>query len=206
MFAFQPVVDKVFSGALSAIFGKPFDPEKEKEEAEKKALRDVASNPIQPGWFSAISRETSPYAKEGLKNLDMNTISEDNLVKQELRKKGVNFSKQTQATQQNGYTNSVNGISVTTKNDAEPFMPPNYQQNGQTTGPNGVINNNNDQKDPNVSEYDTVPLTYQPSINHEQPVPYGDPDLNKNINRMNDIINRNNQIISDIDKEDKKKK
>ena len=206
-FAFQPVIDKIFSSVISAFVGKPYDPEKAKEEAEQKALREQATNIINPGWFSQISDELSPHAKAGLDGLDMSQISDDNLIKQELAKKGITFPKNKSSNpQQNSYTNSINGVSVTTTNGTQPYMPPNYQDNnGQYTN-GGVSVNNNGQKDPNTSDYDTIPLTYQPVIDHNNPIPYGDPGLEQTIQKTNELVQKGNKIAEDIDKLDKKKK
>ena len=203
MFIFQPVVDKLFSGVISAIFGKPYDPEKAKEAAQQEAMIDRARNPIpEPGWFSEYSRELSPKAKEGLDGLNPNSLSDKNLIKQELIKRGVNLAPQNNNTNSNNsYVNSVNGVSVTTKTDNPLYMPPGYNQANGTT--NGTATNNNGGKDPNKSEYDTIPLTYEPTISNG--VPFGDPEGEANRRRLAETVKKDDLLIKNIDKFNKKK-
>ena len=164
---------------------------------------DRARNPIpEPGWFSEYSRELSPKAKEGLDGLNPNSLSDKNLIKQELIKRGVNLAPQNNNTNSNNsYVNSVNGVSVTTKTDNPLYMPPGYNQANGTT--NGTATNNNGGKDPNKSEYDTIPLTYEPTISNG--VPFGDPEGEANRRRLAETVKKDDLLIKNIDKFNKKK-
>ena len=100
MFAFAPIVDKLFSGVTHAIFGKPYDPEEIKAEKEKEAARLAE---LYPGPSLVGSPEAAKYAG----TTDLNSLSNKNLVKQRIL--GV---KSTDADPVQGGYNNV------------PFMPP----------------------------------------------------------------------------------
>ena len=190
MAIFAPIVDKVFSGVASAIFGKPYDPDKHKEMYEAQEARKAS-------LYSGPSIAPNPAAVAGLDNLDVDKLNDDNLVKQELIKRGLakpsNVNPQQQG--QNTKWDSVNGVSVTTTNNAEPFMPPNMN-NEQ---PNGANNPNYPQgKNPNVSEYDTIPRSYVPDIGDiNAPRPYGDP-LDRT--RAEQLLQKSDKVAADIEK------
>lgn len=207
MFAFQPLVDKLFSGVISGVFGKAYDPEKAKEEAVKQANLERARNPLPPaGWFSEFSKELSTVSKDGLNNLDLSTLSDKNLIRQELEKRGVKIPQKSDNKTNNNNTNepnSVNGVSFTTKTDDPLYMPPTQNQNGNNSA-NGVnVVNNNQTKDPNKSEYDTIPLTYEPTISNG--IPFGDPEGEQNRQRLAETIKKGDAIIKDLDAFNKKK-
>lgn len=198
MFVFQPIVDKVFSSVISAIFGKPYDPEKEKEEAAKQAAMHAS---LYPG--PAII--ANPNAADGLDNVDVNSLSDNNLIKQELIRRGL--VKPSSPNNPNNPDNTTyNGVNVTTVTNQPPFMPPQYNQNGAngTNGTNGTqpgnVNVNNGQKDPNVSEYDTLPLTYQPTLDPNNLIPYGDPQTVAAAKRRAELLESGMQVTNDIDK------
>lgn len=201
MFAFQPIVDKLFSGPITAVFGKPYDPEKEKEEAEKlekQAKIENAKNAIpEAGWFSEVSKELAPTAKEGLNSLNYANISDNNMIKNELQKRGSanTQAQKTPVSLNNGYINSVNGVSVTTKNDQPLYMPP--AQNPANSADNKKVNNSDD------NGYDKAPLTYVPTLTTE--VPYSDSVDAEIRKKMAEIVAKNNSIVSDIDKFSNKK-
>ena len=69
---------------------------------------------------------------------------------------------------------------------------------------NVVINNQNGQNDPNVSVNDNVPRSYVPTLDLNSPLPYHNPleDSNqpKNYQVAQDMLNKANQTITDLDK------
>ena len=195
MFAFQPLVDKVFSGAMHAIFGKPYEPEALREEAEKEAQKRAE---LYPG------PRLLPYpeAEKDLGNIDVNSLADDNLVKQELIKRGIvkpNESKLTVNTTNNdAQTKSVNGVQIDVKNGNTPFMPP---ENGQQNGNPNQINGQG--KDPNKADYDNVPRSYMPTIDPNNPIPYHDPMANPNYEKNYDsaqkVMDKSEKLIADTE-------
>ncbi len=173
MFAFQPIVDKLFSAPLKAVFGEPFEPEKIREEQEKAKEQAEMEAMRKKLLYPGATFLPNPEAVKGLDSLDVNTLADDNLVKQELIKKGLAQPNGKTSTKNNGYTNSVNGVQIDIHQGNKPFMPPEYDQNGNRV--NVTINNGQNEKDPNKSDYDTVPRSYVPQINYENPVAYSDP-------------------------------
>ncbi len=205
MFAFQPVVDKLFTTPIQAVLGKPFDPEKAKEEREKaqeqaqmEALRKYL---LYPG----PSIRPNPEAVKGLENLDVDKLPDDNMIKQELIKRGLaKPSGVTSKSGQDARTGSVNGVSITTTTDKEPFMPPQYPQGGYGYPTGGVVNNNPAEKDPNKSDYDTIPRSYMPQIDKSNPVPYSDPladpSFVHNYDAMEENAKRSDAVMNEIQK------
>lgn len=208
---FAPIVEKTFSFVTSAIFGKPFEPDKIREEQEKAQetaqMEEMRRRYLYPG--PAIT--PNPRAISGLESLDINSLPDNNLIKQELIRRGIvkPGSSNTQNVNTQGYPNSVSGVSVNIKHDAEPFMPNVNGQNCQNNNPNVVINNQADgqgktnEKDPNKSDYDTVPRTYVPKLNPENPVPYSDPLANPNYehnyDNMRESVERSDKFIRDTE-------
>lgn len=197
MAIFAPIVDKVFSGIASAIFGKPYDPEKHKEQYEAQEAKKAA---LYPGPSIA----PNPNAVDGLNDLNVNNLSDDNLVKQELIKRGLAEPSPTNPQSPQGEQpqwDSVNGVSVTTQNSNEPFMPPNYN-NGTNNDANGMKNPN--EKDPNVSEYDTIPRSYVPEVNPDinAPLPYQD---TTDYARAQRLFENSDRIAKDLEEYFKKK-
>lgn len=167
MFAFQPIVDKLFTTPLNAIFGKPYDPEKIKEEQAKKA--EEAAKLAPPPAISP-----NPEAVVGLENIDFDSLSDDNLVKRKLIEAGA--------------------IKPSGNRGNQPGMP--------GAQPNQYPMNN----DPEKSEYDTVPLTYTPQIDYNNPVPYHDPqdptvnpDYAKNYNEAQKQYDKTEKMIADVE-------
>ena len=161
MFAFQPLVDKLFTGPLNVLFGKPYDPEKIKEEREK-----AAQNAQQAQAVPQTQDATS-----GLDNIDPNTLSDDNLVKQALANDGTISSN-----------------------------PQRVNNNGQP------VINNNPTGDPNISDYDTVPRTYIPQIDYNNPIPYPDPqdprfnpDSEQNYDNAKKQYDKTERLIADVE-------
>ena len=197
---FAPVVDKAFSLVTNAIFGKPFEPEKIKEEHEK-AQQEEAMEEMRKKWlYPGPSIMPNPDAVKGLDGLDPNSLEDNNLVKQELIKKGIIKPSSTQsATTPNNQYTSINGVQVDVRHDAEPFMPgqPIYNQNGQMI-------NKPEEKDPNKSDYDTVPRSYMPEINKENPVPYHDPyatpDYEHNYDNLRESLEKSDKFITETEK------
>lgn len=204
MFAFQPIVDKLFTLPIKAMFGKPYEPEAEHEKLEKEQeaaqLEELRKRYLYPG----PSIMPNPDAVNGLDNLDVNALADDNLVKQELIKKGLAVPTQnfkTIPSDNNGYMNSANGVQIDIRNSDKPFMPGvNVNENCQ----NGQFINNQKEKDPNKSDYDTVPRSFVPEINKDNPVPYSDPFTNpnyeRNYDRMRESIEQSEKFIAETEK------
>ena len=198
MFAFAPVVDKLFSGVTSAIFGKPYDPEKIKEEQEKEAARKAA---LYPG----PSIMPIPGADKNVGTTDLNTLSNNNLVKQKVMgvKPTDTVQTQTYPTATPNQSPAVQGETVPSYN--EPFMPPvqEVNNNNQPFMP-PVQNGQQEQKDPNKSEYDTVPRSYVPQIDFNNPIPYSDPMANpyaeKNYDSAQKIADKADKLADDVEK------
>ncbi|MCD8378685.1 MAG: hypothetical protein LUB59_07860 [Candidatus Gastranaerophilales bacterium] len=153
MFVFAPLVEKLFSGVTTMFFGKAWDPEEEKEKKAKEAERRAA---LYPG----PSIVPNPQALEGVGTIDLNTLSDNNLIKQKIsgiKPQQLYYAPYSQP-------NGNNGINAASN---QPFMPP--VQNG---------NQNVNQNNPNESEYDTVPRSYVPNVDLNSPLPYSDPMAN----------------------------
>lgn len=196
MFAFAPVVDKLFSGVTSAIFGKPYDPEKIKEEQEKEAARKAA---LYPG----PSIQPIPGADRNVGTTDLNTLSNNNLVKQKVL--GVKPSDASQApvspTAVPSQSPSIQGETVPSYN--EPFMPPlPPENNNKPCNPQGQ-NGKPEEKDPNKSEYDTVPRSYIPQLDLNNPITYSDPMANpyaeKNYDSAQKLADKADKMANDIE-------
>ena len=60
------------------------------------------------------------------------------------------------------------------------------------------------QKDPNVSEYDTVERTYVPTLDFNNPIPYADPMTNpnaeKNYNTAQQIADKADKLADNVEK------
>lgn len=174
MAVFQPLVDKVFSGITTALFGKAYDPEKVKEEYEKAHKGDAIKQIMFENRATNIA--PNPAAVEGLKNVDEESLDDSNIIKQELVKRGIlkQGSKGNKPGAQPTQWDSVNGVSINVSGNNKPYMP--YEQganagmNAQGSGAQG--------KDPNKSDYDVVPRTYVPKIDWNNPIPYADPRSN----------------------------
>lgn len=191
MFAFAPVVDKLMSLATKAIFGEAYDPEKVKEEQAKEAERLAQLYPG-PRFLP------NPEAVKGLDAVDVNSLSNNNLIKQKLL--GV----KPDDTQQNPVNQPFNAAPATMVS-GEPFMPPTFpQQNGSNPNQNVVINNQNGQNDPNVSVNDNVPRSYVPTVDLNAPLPYHnpleDPNQPKNYQVAQNMLNKASQTMADLDK------
>lgn len=195
MFAFQPIVDKIFTTPIKAMFGEPYDPEKIKEEAEKEAAKRAE---LYPGpRFLPL-----PEAEKGLDNLDPNSLPDDNLIKQELIKKGLvkpNGTSSRVAHKSNGNPNSVNGVSINTTNSNTPYMPPESSVNGYP----GYAPNNTQGNDPNKSDYDNVNRTYVPNLDLNSPLPYHDPmtypDNDRNYDAAQKSMDKTTKIIKETE-------
>lgn len=173
MFVFAAAVDKLFSGVTSAIFGKPYDPEEIKEQKAKEAehLAQLYQGP---------RMLPNQQAEMAVGTIDLNQLSDENLIKQKvkvLNPAQLGGQGQTttnpQSVQQN--PQQPNG------NYQQPFMPP-VTPNAEN-GNNGTQVMPNGQKDPNISEYDTVPRNYVPQIDFNAPVKLSDPMMNPNSER-----------------------
>lgn len=162
---FSPIVEKVFSGVTSAIFGKPYEPEKIKEQEEKEAARRAE-------LYGGPALLPNPEAVQGLQNVDENKLSDNNLIKQKLKELNA-LPKEGEVPAANPVQGqepqTVNGVQINTTTDGTPYMPPEANNGVQNGGVNGQ------QNDPNKSEYDTVPRTYVPKIDWNNPFPYADP-------------------------------
>ena len=121
----------------------------------------------------------------------LNTLSNKNLVKQQIL--GV---KPTDADPVQGGYNNV------------PFMPPIQPQQGGNNvpfmPPVQPQAQNPQQKDPNISEYDTVERTYVPTLDFNNPIPYADPMTNpnaeKNYNTAQQIADKADRLADDVEK------
>jgi len=196
MFAFQPVVDKLFTTPIKAIFGKPYDPEKIKEEKEKEEQRlaEIHANriPSIPEMYGAQDSN----AVAGLQNVNENDLSDDNLIKKTLKEKNALPPEDKKPAQQNPSTTqeTVNGVQINTVTNGKPYMPQDQQlNNGQVSGQQTTYNG---QKDPNISDYDTVKRDYIPTIDGYD-VKYGDPFYDPN---NSEGINKFNNMYTKMDK------
>ena len=205
MFAFQPIVDKLFSAPLKAIFGKPYEPDKIREEQEKAKEQAEMEAFRKKLLYPGARFVPNPEAEKGLDDLDPNTLTDDNLVKQELIKRGLARPNGNTNSGNNGYTNSVNGVQIDVRQGDKPFMPPEYQNGNNGTGVNGV----NGQKDPNISDYDTVPRSYVPKLDEGfrektfKPAysdPYDDPSYDYNYDQMQKSSKDTEKIIEETEK------
>lgn len=205
MFAFQPIVDKLFSAPLKAIFGKPYEPDKIREEQEKAKEQAEMEAFRKKLLYPGARFVPNPEAEKGLDDLDPNTLTDNNLVKQELIKRGLARPNENTNSGNNGYTNSVNGVQIDVRQGDKPFMPPEYQNGNNGTGVNGV----NGQKDPNISDYDTVPRSYVPKLDEGfrekafKPAysdPYDDPSYDYNYNQMQKSSKDTEKIIEETEK------
>lgn len=202
MFAFEPIVDKLFEVPLNALFGKPYDPEKIREEHEKynqhvEELRAMRGPSI-PQIYGAYK---NPDAVLGLDNANENDLSDDNLIKQRLAEmnalppKKQNTDVKPQAESNTQDVQNVNGVSISTLTDQKPFMP-----NDNSLTPNGTANGANKSNDPNVSDYDTVKRDYIPELK-TMDVPYPDPymvqNYDKNYNAMNELYSKMDKAEQD---------
>ena len=198
MFIFQPIVDKLFSGITSAIFGKPYDPEKVKEEYEKAHQGDFLKQLMFENRATNI--RPNPEAVTGLDKVDEESLSDSNIIKQELVRRGIlKPGSGSKTNSQQTQWDNINGVSVNVSGDQPPYMPPQYGPNG--TNPQGP---NPSAPDPNKSDYDTVPRTYVPKIDWQNPIPYGDPmaDPNAEINyyRQQELIQNADKVADDVRK------
>ncbi|MCR5265293.1 MAG: hypothetical protein K6E29_01700 [Cyanobacteria bacterium RUI128] len=197
MAVFQPIVDKVFSGITTALFGKAYDPEKIKEEYEKAHKGDALKQLQYEYRLTNVAPD--PEAVKGLKNVDEESLDDSNIIKQELVRRGIlkQGSKGSKQNAQPTQWDSVNGVSVNVSGNNNPYMPP---EQGANTGmyPQG---NGNKPKDPNQSDYDVVPRTYVPKIDWKNPIPYADPRSNpasetsyereQRLNESTDVVMQN---------------
>ncbi len=189
MAVFAPVVDKVISWGTKAIFGEAYDPDKVKEEQAKEAERLAQLYPG-PRFLP------NPAAVQGLDAVDVNSLSNNNLIKQKLL--GV----QPDAPQQAPVNQPFNAAPATMVS-GEPFMPPTFPQQ-QSNGNNPQAPQQPGQPDPNVSVNDTVPRSYVPKVDVNAPLPYmnplEDPNQPKNYQVAQDMLNKSAQTIADLDK------
>ena len=207
MLAFQPVVDKIFTAPLTAMFGKPYDPEKIKEEKEKEEQRlaEIRANriPSIPEMYGV----QYPGAVAGLQNIDENDLSDDNLIKQKLKElnalppksEKTNSAPSITGTASNQET--VNGVQINTITNGKPFMPNDVQQNGNGQINGQTVNNQNNQNDPNVSDYDTVKREYIPTINGFDATyqdPFYDPNNSEGITKFNDMYTKMDKAEQDV--------
>ena len=69
-------------------------------------------------------------------------------------------------------------------------------------GNNSGVNTN--EKDPNKSEYDTVPRSYNPQIDKNNPIPYHDPyetpGYEHNYENMQKSLEKSNKFITETEK------
>ncbi|MCM1265654.1 MAG: hypothetical protein NC200_05590 [Candidatus Gastranaerophilales bacterium] len=195
MFAFAPVVDKLFSGVTSAIFGKPYDPEKVKEEQEKEAARKAA---LYPG----PSIMPIPGADRNVGSTDLNTLSNNNLVKQKvLGVKPSDIQTPVYPTAAPAQSPAIQTQTVPSYN--EPFMPPVQPNNNNQAAMPAPQNGQQAQKDPNKSEYDTVPRSYVPQLDFNNPIPYSDPMANpyaeKNYDSAQKLADKADKLGDDVE-------
>lgn len=86
---FSPIVDKVISSATSAIFGKPYEPEEEEEKATE------ATAEAQPQQQTPVKPQTAPNMPQQPAQavpatpLDINSLPDENLIKQAVLGKQV---------------------------------------------------------------------------------------------------------------------
>lgn len=188
MAVFAPVVDKVMSWGTKLIFGEAYDPEKAKEEQAKEAERLAMLYPG-PRFLP------NPEAVKGLDAVDINSLSNNNLIKQKIL--GV----QPDAPQQAPANQPFNAAPATMVS-GEPFMPPTFPQ--QPQGSNPQAPQQPAQPDPNVSVNDTVPRSYIPKVDVNAPLPYinplEDPNQPKNYQVAEAMLNKSAQTIADLDK------
>ena len=200
MVVFQPIVDKIFSGITSAIFGKAYDPEKIKEEYEKAHQGDFMKQLMFENRATNIM--PNPEAVKGLSTVQEENLDDKNLIKQELIRKGILKASNNQKPANQNQWDNINGVSVNVSDrNNKPFMPPEGQtQNG--AGMNGVAQGN--PNDPNKSDYDVVQRSYVPQIDWNNPVPYSDPmaDPNAEINyyRAKQLIDNSDKVADDVRK------
>lgn len=182
MFAFAPVVDKVLSWGTKALFGEAYEPDKIREEMEKAAQERAQ---LYPGPKIVPNQE----AVKGLENVDINSLSNNNLIKQKVL--GVKPDAPQPQPQNQGF----NAAPVTMVK-GEPFMPPTFPQQNNTPA--------NPQQAQNSGSNDTIPRSYVPSVNLNAPLPYNDPmnDPNnpKNYKAAEEILNRSDKLMKDLDK------
>jgi len=182
MAVFAPIVDKLFSGITSAIFGKPYDPEKIKEEKEKEAQKQAM---LYPGPRML----PNPQAATSAGTVDLNTLSDNNLIKQKIT--GVKPAPAAVSPQGGNGSNT-------------PFMPPIPQgtQNGNNSAPTAQQSGNN-AADPNKSEYDTVPRNYVPQINFNAPFKFSDPMANpasdRNYDSAQALADKSDKLGDDVE-------
>lgn len=202
MFAFQPLVDKLFTTPIKAIFGKPYEPdeirEKFEKEQEKQQIEAMRKQWLYPG--PAIM--PNPDAVKGLDNVDVASLPDNNLIKKELIKKGIVQPNSNNVQPNKNFTN-INGVQVDVRHDNNPFMPainPNTNSASQT----GIQPVNGQEKDPNKSDYDTVPRSFTPEINMQNPVPYSDPYANpaneRNYDNLQKSLEKSDKFITETEK------
>lgn len=189
MFAFQPVVDKLMTWGTKAIFGEAYDPEKIKEEQAKAAEKRAALYPG-PRFLP------NPEAEKGVGTVDVNSLSNKNLIKQKLT--GVT-SDMPDAPVSNGYTpppvyDGWNAAPATMVK-GEPFMPPTMPSNNQSQ---------QQQSAKPTNTVDNVPRNFTPSFDINAPVSYGDPMDDPNNPRgraaLKNLIDADIQTLQDINK------
>ncbi len=189
MFVFAPIVDKVLSLATHAIFGKPYDPEKIKEEQAKESARLAA---LYPGPRLV----GDPNAAKGLEKLDINTLSNNNMIKQKVL--GVKpDAPQQPNTMPNGGFNAAPQTMV----KGEPFMPPTFPQQQGGNTPNQPAQP--DVNDPNKNTTDTIPRSFVPKVDVNGPLPYQnplqDPTQPKNYQIADAMLDKIDRTTKDLD-------
>ncbi len=186
MAVFAPIVDKIMTMGTRAIFGEAYDPEKEKEAKE-------AEQSTHPYFGPRLI--PNPEATKGLGSIDINTLPDNNLIKQKILGIKPNTQNQTTATQ------PFNAAPATMVK-GEPFMPPTFPQNQNNSGSQPVQHTT--QSDPNVSVNDKIPRSFVPQFDVNAPLPYKNPlednSQSKNYTVAENMANKSSQTIADLDK------
>lgn len=189
MAVFAPIVDKVLSLGTHAIFGKPYDPEKIKEEQAKDEERRAQ-------LYSGPRILPNPEAVKGLDKVDVNSLSNNNLIKQKLL--GV---KPDTTQQPNTLPNGGFNAAPQTMVKGEPFMPPTFpqQQGGNTPSQPAQP----DVNDPNKNTTDTIPRSFVPKVDVNGPLPYQnplqDPTQPKNYQIADAMLDKIDRTTKDLD-------
>ena len=190
MAVFAPIVDKVLSLGTHALFGKPYDPDKVREEQEKESARLAA---LYPGPRLV----GDPNAAKGLANLNINTLSNNNLIKQKVLGVKPDTPQQQPNTMPNGGFNAAPQTMV----KGEPFMPPTFPQ--QQNGNNPSQPAQTDVNDPNKNTTDTIPRSFVPKVDINGPLPYQnplqDPTQPKNYQVADAMLDKIDRTTKDLD-------
>lgn len=189
MAVFAPIVDKVLSLGTHAIFGKPYDPDEIKEQQAKEEERRAQ-------LYSGPRILPNPEAVKGLDKVDVNSLSNNNLIKQKLL--GV---KPDTTQQPNTLPNGGFNAAPQTMVKGEPFMPPTFpqQQGGNTPSQPAQP----DVNDPNKNTTDTIPRSFVPKVDVNGPLPYQnplqDPTQPKNYQIADAMLDKIDRTTKDLD-------